>query len=62
MIDDKTYKVCQRCGRKLKDYNSKRLGYGQLCYKKYLSRQKVYLFDMPIKNISPTEILDGFEK
>lgn len=39
-------KICKRCHRKLKDDKSKELGFGPICYKKYLQRQKSYLFDM----------------
>ena len=38
--------LCRRCHRKLKDPDSKKLGFGKICYKKYLKEQKNYLFKM----------------
>ena len=38
--------VCRRCHRKLKDETSKKLGFGKVCYKKYINQSKVYLFDI----------------
>ena len=38
--------ICRRCHRKLKDEKSIELGFGQVCYKKYMAKKKVYLFDM----------------
>ena len=43
-------KICKRCHRKLKDEKSKELGFGKICYKKYLNRKKVYLFEMEVPN------------
>ena len=40
--------ICKRCHRKLKDEKSKELGFGKVCYKKYLKRKKSYLFDMEV--------------
>ena len=42
--------ICKRCHRKLKDDKSKELGFGPVCYKKYLNRKKTYLFDMEVNN------------
>ena len=42
--------ICRRCHRKLRDEKSKELGFGKVCYKKYLSRKKVYLFEMEETN------------
>lgn len=42
--------ICKRCHRKLKDDTSKKLGFGPICYKKYLQRKKTYLFDMEVTN------------
>ena len=42
--------ICRRCHRKLRDQKSKELGFGKVCYKKYLSRKKVYLFEMEETN------------
>lgn len=47
MVEDTSRKLCIRCHRELKDAKSKRLGYGPICYKKYLERNRLYLFDMP---------------
>lgn len=38
--------ICRRCHRKLKTEESKRLGFGKTCYKKYLARKRTYLFEM----------------
>lgn len=43
-------KICKRCHRKLKDERSKELGFGKVCYQKYLNRKKTYLFDMEVTN------------
>lgn len=42
---------CKRCHRKLKDDESKKIGFGKICYKKQLKLKdnKNYLFDT--KNI-----------
>lgn len=45
--------LCRKCHRVLKDEQSKKLGFGPICYKKYLNRKKVYLFDMEV----PDEII-----
>lgn len=42
--------ICKRCHRKLKDDKSKELGFGPICYKKYLNIKKTYLFDMGVNN------------
>lgn len=33
-MKEKYHKVCLRCGRKLKSEESRKLGYGAVCYKK----------------------------
>lgn len=38
--------ICKRCHRKLKDETSKKLGFGKVCYEKYINKQKTYLFDI----------------
>ena len=48
MEKDISKKFCKRCHRELKDNQSKQIGYGPVCYKKYLDRKKIYLFDLPI--------------
>lgn len=42
--------ICRRCHRKLKDENSKKLGFGKVCYQKYLKRKRYYLFEMEDNN------------
>lgn len=45
--------ICRRCHRKLKDETSRKLGFGKVCYKKYIQKSTVYLFDMEgVKNES----------
>ena len=41
-------KYCKRCHRKLKDEKSKELGFGKVCYKKYMqiNQKKNYLFEV----------------
>lgn len=50
MEENISKKLCKRCHRKLKDEKSKKLGFGPTCYKKYLNKQKIYLFEMEVKN------------
>ena len=45
--------VCRRCHRRLKDDESKKLGYGKICYCKVNLKEKNYLFD--IKGVSINE-------
>ena len=33
--------ICRRCHRKLKDAESKKLGFGKTCYKKYCKRKPI---------------------
>ena len=47
--------VCKRCHRPLKDEISKKLGFGRICYQKYLNRKKVYLFDMEVHDEAITK-------
>lgn len=47
--DISSNKVCNRCHRPLKTEQSKKLGFGATCYKKYLQKKKVYLFDFKYK-------------
>ena len=44
------YEVCRRCHRKLKDNKSRKIGLGPVCYKKYIEKQKTYLFEMGENN------------
>lgn len=44
---NESVKYCKRCHRKLKDSKSAELGFGKICYKKYIEKQqKNYLFNM----------------
>lgn len=47
--------LCKKCHRELKDIQSKKLGFGPVCYKKYMNRKKVYLFDMEVPDEVTTE-------
>lgn len=49
--DISSNKVCNRCHRPLKTEQSKKLGFGATCYKKYLQKKKIYLFEFPYNNI-----------
>ena len=45
---DELYEVCLRCGRKLKNEESKKLGYGKVCFQKQKAHLIVQaLFDVP---------------
>lgn len=52
------FDLCKRCHRKLRDDQSKKLGFGPVCYKKYLQKHKTYLFEMEVENeiITKTQI------
>lgn len=47
-IKSKQYEICKRCGRKLKSQESKILGYGPSCYKKYLKENSCHLFKLEL--------------
>lgn len=38
--------ICKRCHRKLKDTESRKRGFGDICYQKYIEKQKTYLFEV----------------
>jgi len=40
----KEYTYCLRCGRKLKNEEAKKIGYGVVCYKKIQTSKKIRLF------------------
>ena len=40
------HKYCMRCHRELKDIESKKLGFGKICYSKYIKKKPIYLFEM----------------
>lgn len=42
--EDKKY--CKRCHRELKSEKSKKLGYGDVCYKKSINHKSLYLFEL----------------
>ena len=44
MKKDKEHEYCLRCGRKLKDKEARKLGYGKTCLKKMLTLQQSKLF------------------
>lgn len=50
MVEIMEKNICRRCHRKLKDEKSKELGFGKICYEKYINRKKVYLFEMEESN------------
>ena len=54
-LDKLDNKICKRCHRKLKDERSKELGFGKVCYQKYLNKKKTYLFDMEVTNEATNE-------
>ena len=47
--------ICRRCHRKLTDAESKKLGFGKICYKKYLARKRNYLFDIDMNTMKVRE-------
>lgn len=48
IMENNDKNICRRCHKKLKGEKSKELGFGPVCYKKYLNRKKQYLFEMEI--------------
>lgn len=42
--EDKKY--CKRCHRELKSEKSRKLGYGDVCYKKSINCKSLYLFEL----------------
>ena len=47
--------ICRRCHRKLTDAESKKLGFGKICYQKYLARKRNYLFDIDMNTMKVIE-------
>lgn len=41
---------CKRCHRKLKDEKSKEIGFGKICYEKYIKKSAMFLFEMEVNN------------
>ena len=49
-MQNEEYKYCLRCGRKLKNPEAKKLGYGKICYEKMLDKgRKKPLFTLKRK-------------
>ena len=44
-IEQKEHKICLRCGRKLKNPDARKLGYGAVCFKKMQSSGKKLFLD-----------------
>ena len=51
----KLYETCLRCGRKLKNEESRKLGFGKVCWEKYNANTQIKLFNTE-------EILNETEK
>ncbi len=45
-MHNKESTICHRCHRKLKDDESKKRGFGKVCYEKYIKQKINYLFEM----------------
>ena len=43
-MKNKEYEYCLRCGRKLKNAEARKKGFGEVCYKKMLVEHKKRLF------------------
>ena len=41
-MKEELYTYCLRCGRKLRSYESQKLGFGKICYNKWESETKAY--------------------
>ena len=46
LLDGNEEIFCKRCHRKLRDEKYKKLGFGKICYEKYIKKSSLYLFDM----------------
>lgn len=46
VVGEDQSKICRRCHHKLKDDNSIKLGFGKICYLKYMQSKKSYLFEI----------------
>ena len=44
-IEKKEHEICLRCGRKLKNPDARKLGYGAVCYKKMQTSGKKLFLD-----------------
>ncbi len=45
MQEEQTYIYCKKCGRKLKDKKSQKLGYGPCCFKQMKPKNKKIVKD-----------------
>jgi len=51
MMPEPEYDKCSRCGRRLKNPESRRLGFGAVCYSKVQTRREhIPLFSMEANN------------
>lgn len=50
MFVEKEFSHCLRCGRKLKNPEARKRGFGDICYKKYLSSPNHPLFEIKERN------------
>ena len=50
LMIDKLYDKCLRCSRKLKTEETRKRGYGDICWKKVNENKKVRLFDIAKSN------------
>ena len=54
-MEKKDHEFCLRCGRKLKDPQMRKLGYGMICYKKLAFDGKEPLFRAKVKDVIAEE-------
>lgn len=55
-LSPKNHQTCKRCGKKLKNEESKLLGFGPLCYKRHMAEQsRRPLFEVRKNEQSTTE-------
>ena len=45
-IEKKEHEICLRCGRKLRNPDARKLGYGAVCYKKMQTSGKKLFLDV----------------
>ena len=56
-IEKKEHEICLRCGRKLKNPDARKLGYGAVCYKKMQTGGKRLFADILDKSFSFNNVL-----
>lgn len=49
-LEKNIHEHCSRCHRKLKDEQSKIIGYGKICYSKVCNNKSSFLFDLEVTN------------